>query len=331
MRYITILILSALLSSISLSAHALEKRKFCVFDIIGANGDIYNIMKDYKTAAVAWGVDVELKPFTDEKIAAEDLKAGQCDAAVLTGIRGRQFNSFTGSMDSIGAIPSMEHMEVVLKVLAHPQTADKLSQGSYQIMGVAPAGAAYVFVNDREVNSLAKAAGKRVAVLEYDETQAILVSQVGATPVGSDITNFSTKFNNGVVDVIVAPLVAYDALELYKGLSPDGGIIDYPLAQLTIQLVAKKDRFPADMAQKSREYFYNNLNRITEQLDKEAEKVDKRWWVQIPDADQREYEVMMQDARDQMRNEGHYDPDMLDLLRKVRCKLNSSRAECTGG
>lgn len=186
-----------------------------------------------------------------------------------------------------------------------------------------------MFVNDREVNSLAKAAGKRVAVLEYDETQAILVSQVGATPVGSDITNFSTKFNNGVVDVIVAPLVAYDALELYKGLSPDGGIIDYPLAQLTIQLVAKKDRFPADMAQKSREYFYNNLNRITEQLDKEAEKVDKRWWVQIPDADQREYEVMMQEARDQLRDQGYYDPDMLGLLRKVRCKVDPARAECT--
>ena len=53
--------------------------------------------------------------------------------------------------------------------------------------------------------------------------------------------------------------------------------------------------------------------------------------VDIPDKDKQEYEVMMQDARDQMRNEGHYDPDMLDLLRKVRCKLNSSRAECTGG
>ena len=101
MRYITILILSALLSSISLSAHALEKRKFCVFDIIGANGDIYNIMKDYKTAAVAWGVDVELKPFTDEKIAAEDLKAGQCDAAVLTGMSGSDaLRGVLASLDS---------------------------------------------------------------------------------------------------------------------------------------------------------------------------------------------------------------------------------------
>ena len=27
-------------------AHAAEERSMCVFDIIGANGDIYNIMKD---------------------------------------------------------------------------------------------------------------------------------------------------------------------------------------------------------------------------------------------------------------------------------------------
>ena len=106
------------LLSLSSNAMALTKRTFCVFDIIGANGDTYNIMRDYKTAAVQWGVDVELKPYTDEKIASEDLKAGQCDAAVLTGIRGRQFNSYTGSMDSIGAIPSYDAMKTVIAVIA---------------------------------------------------------------------------------------------------------------------------------------------------------------------------------------------------------------------
>ncbi|EKF73452.1 hypothetical protein A11A3_13445 [Alcanivorax hongdengensis A-11-3] len=305
------------------------KRKICVFDIAGNVGPVMGAMKDWQAAAVGWGLNAELMPYTNEKIAAEDLKAGICDAALITGIRSRGFNKYAGTIDSIGAIPSMAHMRIVLQVLANPRSAAKLSQGSYQIMGIAPAGAAYIFVNDRTVNTLSKAAGKKVAVLEYDETQAKLVSQVGATPVASDITNFSTKFNNGVVDVIAAPLVAYDALELYKGLTPDGGIINYPLAQLTIQLVAQKDKFPADMAQKSREYFYANLGRIEEQLNKEAQKVPKKWWVEIPQADKQEYEVMMQEARTQLTKEGYYDPDMLTLLRKVRCKVNPGRAECT--
>ncbi|HCQ35603.1 MAG TPA: hypothetical protein DIU19_06795, partial [Alcanivorax sp.] len=74
----------------SMSAQAANtERSLCVFDIIGASGDVYNIMKDYKTEAAGWGVDIKLKPYTDEKIAAEDLKAGQCDGAVLTGLRVR--------------------------------------------------------------------------------------------------------------------------------------------------------------------------------------------------------------------------------------------------
>ncbi|MEQ3635972.1 putative solute-binding protein [Alcanivorax sp.] len=326
--FTAVLALYALSAPFSAQADTI-KRKICVFDIVGNVGPVMNAMKDWKAAAMEWGLETELVPYTNEAIAAEDLKAGICDASLITGIRGRAFNKYAGTVDSIGAIPTMDHMKVVLQVLSNPKSADKLSQGAYQILGIAPAGAAYIFVNDRQVNSLAKAAGKKVAVLEYDETQAKLVSQVGATPVASDITNFSTKFNNGVVDVIAAPLVAYSALELYKGLSPDGGIINYPLVQLTFQLIAKNDRFPPEMAQKSREYFYNNLHRMTDQLDKEARHVDPRWWVEIPEEDKAEYEVLMQEARDQLRVEGYYDPNMLTLLRKVRCKMEPSRAECT--
>ena len=66
-------------------------------------------------------------------------------------------------------------------------------------------------------------------------------------------------------------------------------------------------------------------------MERESDQVDPKWWVDIPDKDKREYELMMQDARDQLRKEGYYDSRMLDLLRKIRCKLNSARAECTAG
>lgn len=327
-------VLFALLSLSLLTSHSAQaaepiKRKVCVFDIIGNVGPVMGAMRDWRTAALGWGLDAELIPFTNEAIAAEDLKAGKCDAALMTGIRGRNFNQFAGTLDSIGGIPSMTHMRTVLQVLAHPSSADKMNGDGYSVMGIAPAGAAYVFVNDREINTLAKAAGKKVAVLEYDRTQAIMVAQVGATPVNSDITNFSTKFNNGVVDVVAAPLIAYAALELYKGMTPNGGIINYPLAQISMQLIARSDRFPPAILQTSREYFYNNLDQVLEGLAKEEQAVDPKWWVEIPAADQQEYEVLMQDARIQMRDQGYYDPEMLSLQRRVRCKVDTDRAECT--
>ena len=304
------------------------KRKVCVFDIIGNVGPVMGAMRDWSTAAMAWGLEAELVPFTNEAIAAEDLKAGKCDAALITGIRGRDFNQYSGTLDSIGGIPTMEHMRVLLQVMAHPSSADKVTTEAYGLMGIAPAGAAYIFVNDRQINTLAKAAGKKVAVLEYDKTQSILVSQIGATPVASDVSNFSGKFNNGVVDVIAAPLVAYTPLELYKGMSPNGGIINYPLAQITMQLIARTDRFPADMMQTSREYFFKNLDTVLEGLAKEEKSVDPKWWVEIPDADKSSYEVMMQEARIQMRELCYYSSEMLTLQRRIRCKLESSRAEC---
>ncbi len=328
MRKILSLVTALLTLSMS-PAHAEDVRKICVFDLIGNVGPVMGAMRDWQVAALQWGIKAELVPFTNEGIAAEDLKAGKCDAALVTGIRSRLFNPYAGTLDSIGAVPSMDHLRVLLQVLSGDNAySAKLNNGSYSIMGISPAGGAYIFVNDRTVNTLAKAAGKKVAVLDYDKTQAKMVAQVGATPVASDITNFSTKFNNGVVDVIAAPLVAYGPLELYKGLQPDGGIIDYPLIQLTMQLVARSDRFSKEQMSKSRSYFYENLDRIIEALDKEAAAVDPKWWVDIPAKDKLEYEVMMQQARLQLRDEGFYDSDMLKLELKVRCKLDQSRPEC---
>lgn len=327
----TVLAVTALVSlCLPFTAQAQQAtRKICVFDLVGNAGPTMQAMRDWQLAALNWGLKTELVPFTNEAIAAEDLKAGKCDAALMTGLRGRSFNNYSGTIDSIGGVPSVEHLRVLLQVLSLPQSAGKLDNGSYAVMGVAPAGAAYIFVNDREINTLAKAAGKKVAVLDFDKTQAKMVAQIGATPVASDITNFSTKFNNGVVDVIAAPLITYNVLELYKGLSPNGGIIDYPLLQLTLQLVARSDRFTAEQMQKSREYFYNSLDSVLAVLDKEAEAVDPKWWVDIPDRDKQEYEVMMQQARLQLRDEGFYDAEMLTLQRKIRCKLDASRAECS--
>ncbi|WP_133492108.1 MULTISPECIES: putative solute-binding protein [Alcanivorax] len=325
---IVLALCATLTISLAQAADPIERR-ICVFDLAGNVGPVMTAMKDWQTAALQWGLKAKLVAYTNEAIAAEDLKAGVCDASLITGLRARKFNKYVGTVDAIGAMPTMEHMKVLLQVLADPRSAKPMSHGDYEVIGLAPAGAAYIFVNDRAIDSLAKAAGKKMAVLEFDETQAIMVAQAGATPVSSDITNFSTKFNNGVVDMIAAPLVVYEVLELYKGLSPDGGIIDYPLLQLSIQLVANKARFPERIAQQSREYFYNNLDRVIEQLQREAATVNDKWWVQIPDSDKQEYELMMQEGRTQLQQRGFYDADMLALQKRIRCKLDPTRAECT--
>lgn len=325
MRRIFILVLAV---TLSFAAQA-KKHTVCVFDIVGAHGDVFNLMKDYQLEALNWGVDIELKPYTDEKIASEDFKAGQCSAVVLTGLRGRLFNSFTGSLDSIGSIPSYKHMKKVIQVLSHPKYAPRMKSGPYEVIGVAPLGAAYLFVNDRRINNVSALSGKKIAVLDYDKSQAKMVAQVGASAVSSDVTNFAGKFNNGSVDICAAPAVAYSALELYKGLADDGGIVNYPLAQLSLQLIVRHDQFPAEFGQQSRTYFYSQFDRAKSLIDSATAEIDKKWWIEIPANDKIIYDELMRESRISLRDEGIYDKDMMSLLRKVRCKLNPAHAECT--
>ena len=53
---------------------ALAKQKVCMFDILGAGGDVFNLSKDYVLAAKGFGADLHLEAFTDEKIASENFK-----------------------------------------------------------------------------------------------------------------------------------------------------------------------------------------------------------------------------------------------------------------
>lgn len=333
MRYFKALAMAAVtaLGTAALPAQAANvDRTFCVFDIIGANGDIYNVMKDYKTAAVDWGVNVRLKPYTDEKIAAEDLKAGQCDAAVITGLRVRQFNSYAGSMEAIGAIPDYEQLQTVFQVLSSNNDSinQHLTSGNYTMGGMLPMGAAYLFVKDREINTVNKLSGKSISVMEYDPAQGQMAAKVGMSPVQSDITNFAGRFNNNSVDICFAPVVAYSALELYKGMQPDGGIIRYTLGQLTTQVVLRSDKFPEGFANESRSFLFGQFNRAMTVIKNAEKEVDPKWWIDIPPKDEARYDEMLREARVDMTQSGIYNKDLMSLLRKVRCKYDGSRAEC---
>lgn len=305
------------------------KRRICIWDIAGRSGPIFTAAQDQKSQLIEYGVEVEMVPYTSETIVAEDLKNGQCDAALMSGLRARLFHRYAGTVDAVGAVPTDAHMRLLLRVLSNPKNAPKMVSGEYVVLGIAPGGAAYVFVNDKEISSLAKAAGKKVAVLDYDKTQARMVANIGATPIASDIISAPNKFNNGVVDVLAAPLVAYEILELWKGLEPDGGIVEYPLAQITLQMIGRTDQFPNEIAQLVRESFFQGYDQIMERLKQEFVKVPKKYWIPLPEEDKQEYEVLMQQARIELRDQTYYDKDMLTLQRKIRCKLDATRAECT--
>jgi hypothetical protein len=301
----------------------------CVFDLLGANGPTFSHMKDYKTAALAWGVELDLKPYTSERVAAEDFKSGLCDAVSFTGMRARQFNAFTGSMDAIGAMPSYQHLKSVITSISSKKASKLMFIDPYEVVGVFPGGAAFMFVNDRTIDTVGELAGKRIAILDSDPAQVEMVTFVGASPVGTSIANMFSKFNNGSVDITYGPAIVYEAMELYKGLEPNGGVIDFSLVQVTMQILIRKAEFPEGYSQKSRDYALGQFDSGVELIKRYESKIPKKLWVSIPEADKVEYLEVFRQSRLRLREKGIYNAKMLKLMRMVRCKKNPAQAECT--
>jgi len=304
------------------------KQVVCVFDFVGKSGDVYALMKDYQLAAKNWGADIELRVAQNEAVIAEDFKAGKCDGISVTGMRGRQFNDFTGSLDAIGAIPNLKLAVKVMQGLANPTFSKYMVKGKYEIAGVIPVGDAYLLVNDRSINTVAKAAGKKIAVLDYDQAQKIMVQQVGAQAVSSDVTNFGSKFNNGQVDIIGAPAAAFKALELHKGLGSKGAIVNYPILQVTGNIIIRPDRFPKGYGQQSREWVKSQLPRAFGILGKMKADIPSKYWMDVPTPDKPGYQKMMRDARINLTQQGVYDKRMMKLLWQFRCKEDAKNFEC---
>lgn len=307
---------------------AQAKQVLCVFDLVGKSGDVYALMKDYQLAAKNWGADIELRVGQNEAVIAEDFKAGKCDGISVTGMRGRQFNTFIGSLDAIGAIPDLNLAVKVMQGLASPAFAKSMLKGRYEVAGVVPVGDAYLLVNDRSINSVAKAAGKKIAVLDYDEAQKIMVQQVGAQAVSADVTNFGAKFNNGQVDIIGAPAAVFKPLELHKGLGAKGAIVNYPILQVTGNIIIHSDKFPAGYGQKSREWVKGQLPRAFNILGKMKSDIPKKYWMDVPAADKPGYQKMMREARIDLTRRGVYEKRMMKLLWQFRCRQEPKNFEC---
>lgn len=317
-------------------------QKFCVFDFLGTSGDAYGMSKDYALAMQRYGVDVELKAYTSEAVATEDFRTGNCDAFIATAFRTRQFNGVAASIDSFGATTIVRHgaidmsasYEVLRKLIQtystpSPLVSRLMVQGDYEVGGIMPIGPAYPFVNDRRINSVEALAGKRIAAFDYDKAQAVMIQRIGAQPVSADVTNVHTKFNNGLVDMIALPTLAYKPLELHKGLGTKGGVGRFPIMIASYQMVFKRGRFPEGFGEWSRAYWLGQFDRMLQLIRTGDASIPPAQWIEINAEDAYKYTLMLREARIALAQQGLYDKRGLKVIKRIRCHVNPSDPECT--
>lgn len=311
------------------------KLSVCVFDPMGPQGKIIQTARELAKFARDWNLIVDIKAYGDERVATDDFKAGQCEAAAISTLRAKQFNATVGSIDAPGNLRNYDEMKSLLQMLSNPVVASLAINGRYQVAAVVPIGAIFVFVNDRSINSLSKAAGKRVVVLDWDPIQAKMISGIGAQPIPADFTTYAGKFNNGQADIIAAPAMGFKPMELAKGIGSKGGVIRFPLLQATGTLMLRRDlilpKIP-DLDIRLNQVRQAGLEHIDAifTLLKEAESdIPKNLWINLPKAEEDKYYQMLREARINLTRNGVYNPVMMSMLKRVRCKHVPSDSECS--
>jgi len=307
-----------------------ETRVICVYDPGGKAGDYYAIMDTFAVEASTWGVQLKLQAYTDEETAAKDYQAGQCDGVVATGVRLQRFNNFPSTIEAMGAVPNYSILKRMLFSLAKYDNAAKgLKRGDNETIGFIPVGAVYLFVKNRNISTSTNLAGKRIATMDYDKAAPVLVKRLGGVIVPADLGSIGPKFNNGAVDACYMTASGYRPFELFRGLEGGGGVIRYPLAQGTLQVLLRPSRFPEGFTTKARKAFVNTYDKAYAAIKRAEADIPEKYWIEVDSSAVKEWEELFLNVRLILRDEvGAYDGRMLGALRKLRCAEDASRAEC---
>lgn len=301
----------------------------CVWDPISQKGPLGKILTEMTTIGLNWGIDFKFKYYEDELLAIEEFKLGQCDVINLLGIRAKQFNKFTGTIDAIGALNSYEQLGEVIKTMNSPEAKPYLRNGEYEVIGIAPAGAVHVYLRNRKLLNPSDLAGKKIPVLQGLPEEFLIAKSKSMVPVNSSLFTAFNKFNNGAVDLLGTTLVAYEPFELYKGLGTKGGVYDQVFMMLTMQIIARWQKLPAGIAQKSRDEVIERFQDFVDYATEPKKRFPRKYWIKVPQTARDNWEEDHRQMRLSLADQGIYEPKTLTLMRRVRCKHHPESAECT--
>ena len=322
-----------ILTLLGVSSFAQAKQDVCVFDLLGKAGESYKMMEEWALSAKNWNADINLIAYQNEELADKDFKSGKCDAAYITTMRARQYNKFSGSIDALGGVPSnaiaLKAITFVLDKRNHKRLRTTIDGEEMEIGGIGQIGPAYIFVNDRAINTIEKGRGKKFAVLAYDKAQIAMVERVGAIPVPSDISNFIRKFNTGEVPMVGAPAYAFKPLEMEKGLGSKGAIFNFPVLNVTADLVFRSNKFPTTFGDSSRAWFVKQLPRQFNMVKRLEEGIPAKYRLQLDKAEIERYQKLLRDGRMELTKQGVYDPTMMSVLKRARCTVDRTNFECS--
>lgn len=179
------------------------------------------------------------------------------------------------------------------------------------------------------IDTIEKGKGKKFAYLHYDQAQKMIVERLQLVGVPSEISDFAKKFNQNQVDVIAAPAYAYKPLEIEKGISANGAMFNFPVVNLTGDIIIRPNKFPQGFGLKSRAWATQQLNKNFTNIARLESEIPTKYKRSLSADDKRRYQQMLRDGRIELTKLGVYDRTMMSVLKRARCTVERTNFECS--
>ena len=310
-----------------LDADGKIRRLFCVWDMLGKAGPVFTTVDDQRFRSLHYGLELTLVAYQDEQDLIKDLRSGKCDAGLISGSRAMEFNRFSGSLEAPGAIPDVTHLQMLMQVVASPRMVERMTEGNYVVLGVAALGESYLFTDSSKVLSLQQLNGKTLGVPVHEPALKALAASSGATVQDGELLAVVDRFVSGQSNAMLAPLIGYHVAGAGKA-KPGMGIVNAPLAQNTIQLIGRAERFPVGLAQMLREDFLFKFESYVRRVETERANIAASSWFAISPEQRSALNTQLRELRISLREQGVYDQQSLRLMKRIRCRINPAANEC---
>ena len=145
----------------------------------------------------------------------------------------------------------------------------------------------------------------------------------------SEISNFIKKFNQAEVEIVAAPAYAFKPLEIYKGLGTQGAMINFPVVNVTADLIIRKNKFPEGFGMQSRSWFVKQLPKSFAMVKRMEAEIPAKYRMNLSKEDHVKYQKILREGRIDLTKQGIYEPAMMTVLKKARCTVERTNFECS--
>ena len=319
--------LCVLASMLSMASYA-DPIKLCVFDFVGAQGDIMNIARDFSLASKGWGAPIELKVYTNSQRIVQDFDRKACDGIIADNFHTKKYNNFVGSIGAVSLIPNHKVAARLLGLMGSDRLNTNMRNSNYEVAGVIPFGMVYFIGRNRNMNKISDLEGIRMGVLEEDPSQARLASRIGAKPVYMTYENAISKFEKNEIDVIPAPPITFLPYEVPRQLKDTGGVANYPVLFMSMNVVFHRDKIDSNYGSKGRKWFAQKTPEFFKLVDRWQSTIAKKYWLEIDKNDAEGYDRLMVQLRKEFIQNKVYDAKLIHLAQQLRCVDQPDYFEC---